>query len=171
MCSFITPATRTNVQHNAEVCTPPGEFVLIPSFQNGGSRRFSLRNHNAPFNRCYFYLLRDQVTLIKAFIECLGMCGMACLAAESWNELTRGQHFQMFDVQLLLKVNIQACLIKLYHFYTWVLKDIEACKTLFWNCLLMLSVLTEVIAHLSWDHTKSNLKITFIKNFQCIWIL
>lgn len=60
-CSFWNvfihhASTRTNMQHNAEVCTPPGEFVLIPGFQNGGSRRFSLRNHNAPFNRCYFYL-------------------------------------------------------------------------------------------------------------------
>lgn len=127
---FIHHAGKsTNMQHNAKVCTLPGEFVLIPAFQNGGSRRFSLWNHNTPFNRCYFYLLQDQVTLIKAFIECLGMCGMARLSAESRNELTRGQYFQMFNVQLLLKVNIQAIFIILSHFYTWVFGDIEAFKT------------------------------------------
>lgn len=104
---FIHHASkRTNIQRNAEVHTPPGEFVLILGFQNGGSRRFSLRNHNTPFKRCYFYLLLDQVTLIKAFLECLGMCGIVCLNAQSSNELTRSQYFQMFDVQMLLKVSI-----------------------------------------------------------------
>lgn len=92
MCSFITPA-------NAPTCNITLQFlprreekaVLIPGFQKRGSRRFSLRNHNAPLNRRYFYLLRDRVTLIKAFIECLGTCGLACLSTESRNELTRGQ--------------------------------------------------------------------------------
>lgn len=130
---FIHHASKhTNIRHNADVCTPPGEFVLILGFQNGGSRCFSLRNHSTPFKRCYFYLLLDQVTLIKAFLECVTMCGIACQSAESSNEVTRGQYFQMLDVQLSLKVN---SLYNTVELLTRVPEDIEAFKTFFLKLL------------------------------------
>lgn len=120
---FIHHASkRTNIQHNAEVCTPPGEFVLILGFQNGGSGCFSLQNHSTPFKRCSFYLLLDQVTLIKAFLECVRMCGISCLSAESSNEVTRGQYFQMLDVQLLWKVNSLYSAVELFTHECFFLK-------------------------------------------------
>lgn len=58
---------------------------------SGGISPPSFQNRKVPLHWCYFYLPQDQVTLIKAFRQCLGMCGLKYLSTDGKHELMQGQ--------------------------------------------------------------------------------
>lgn len=130
MCSFITPAHVPTCNIMLKFVPRRGGGCFDPGLSKRGQQALFSPKPQRPFQPMLLLPSSDQVTLIKAFIECLGMCGMACLSTESRNELTHGPVLSNVQSSTFIKSK-HSGLFTISHFYTWVLEDIEAFKTFF----------------------------------------